>query len=142
MGRPKGSKNKKTLNQSGQQSTIKEHIQHLRVKCGRPTIPKHVLRLTNWLYITCDSHCWKIVEVVDTINPKTGEKYPDKSLFYAGELHEILKIAIKYLTRVPGDVQELSDKINEIYNLIDSHIPKKINPRDLFEELNIDDSVD
>lgn len=144
MGRPKGSKNKSTImKEQGvvqspvkkliRNNSIKEHMKELNTKRGRPQMPKHVLKLNDWLYITCDAHCWKVVEVNNKCNPTTGEKYPDKSLLYASTLQDILKVAFNYMIRVQGDYNTILDNIDKAYKLIDSRIPEKTKPKDLFE---------
>ena len=145
MSRPKGSKNKTTLmKEQGNVKTpvkkvvknnsTKEHIKALNTKKGKTTMPKHVLKLNDWLYITCDSHCWKIVEVNNKKNPTTGEKYPDKSLLYATNLQDILKVAVSYMIRVPDEYQNIIKRINDCYDLIDARVPVNTKPKDLFEE--------
>ena len=113
-------------------NSTKERIKKLATKRGRPLMPKHVLRLSDWLYITCDTHCWKIVEI-------TGEKSPNKALLYSSSLEGILKLACHYMAKVPADVLELGKKLDDIYKLIDKRIPKGIEPEDLFEELRVSD---
>lgn len=105
-------------------------------KTGKPKLPKHILKINNHLYITCDSHCFKLVEVSDTKNPKTGMRYPDKSFCYAPYLDEMIKILAHNMTReVPYDILELSEKLDKIYKLIERRIPKNISPKDLFKEI-------
>lgn len=149
MGRPKGSKNKSTIMRENGNTTklkkvitnnsTKEEIKKLNVKRGKPKMPKHVLRLTDWLYITCDSRCWRVVKVNDKVNPNTGEKYPDKSLFYCTSLQGIIEIATRYMIRVPADIVELNEKMQEVYTLINTRIPKGIKPKDLFELEDVED---
>lgn len=120
--------------------TLKEHIRSLETKVGKTEMPKGVLRLNNWLYITCDRYCWIIKEVNTQINPATGKKYADKCLLYAVDLNSIIKCAVKYLSRVPGDILALDKKLNEIKDLIDKRIPGNIKPTDLFDFGGEDDA--
>lgn len=115
------------------ESALKEYIRSLETKVGKTTMPKNVLKLNNWLYITCDSYCWIIKEVNTQVNPKTGEKYPDKCLLYSPDLCGIIRVAVRYMSRVPGDILALSKKLEEIYKLIEARIPANVKPRDLFE---------
>ena len=144
MSRPKGSKNKSTLmKEQGtvktpvkkviKNNTMKEHVKQLNTKRRKASIPKYVLKLTDWLYITCDRHCWMIKEVIDKINPTTGEKYPDKPILFAGDFNGILKVAVNYMIRVPVELEELSKKIDEVYSLIDSRVPANTKPKNMFE---------
>lgn len=144
MPRPKGSRNKKTLEketlviQKKQQKRLDddhnyEHIKQLREKEGTPVLPKYVLKLTDWLYITCDKYNWMICEVNDKINPNTGEKYPDRPFLFAGNLNQILHIATNYMIRVPVDLWKLTQKIQEIHDLIDDRVPTNTNPKDFLE---------
>lgn len=101
-------------------------------KKGRVPMPKYVLKLTDYLYITCDSRCWMIKEVVEGVD-KDGNKRPDKALCYAVTLEGILQVAAQRMVRVPGDVMKLADRMKEIYDLIDARVPVGIKPKDLFE---------
>lgn len=113
--------------------TLKEHIRSLETKVGKTKMPSNVLKLNNWLYITCDAYCWIIKEVNTQVNPKTGEKYPDKCLLYSPDLDGIIRAAVRYMSRVPSDILTLSKKLDEIYKLIDERIPENVKPNDLFE---------
>lgn len=143
MGRPKGSKNKTTLMKENgninpvkkviRKNTTEDAIKAVAKKKGRPILPKHVLRLTDYLYITCDAHCWKIVAVNDKVNPATGEKYPDKPMLYASTLQDMLKVATNFMIKVPSDYQEIISNIEKVYQLIDERVPARTRPKDLFE---------
>lgn len=160
MPRPKGSKNKKTLEREKliaegkikevpkKQKKIKkivnntsldEHIKQLSTKKEKTVLPKYALKLTDWLYITCDRHCWMIKEVNNKINPTTGEKYPDKSFLYAGNLNQILHVAVNHMIRIPVGIEELSNKIDEIHSLIDSRVPADTRPKDFLEIIETSD---
>ena len=56
---------------------VTKALQETKTKVGKPKMPKHVLKINDWLYITCDKCGWMIMQVSDKINQKTGEKYPD-----------------------------------------------------------------
>ena len=143
MGRPKGSKNKpKTVVRESVikpkkivSNSTKDRIQEIAKKEGNPPMPNYVLKLTDYLYITCDKYCWMVKEVVDKVNPATGEKYPDKPFLYAGRLCDILRVVADYMIRIPADVEMLSKKMDEIYSLIDTRVPAKSSPRALFKEI-------
>ena len=102
-------------------------------KAGKPKMPKHVLKINNWLYVTCDKYGWMIMQVSDKINQKTGEKYPDKAIAYASTLDWMLKIMVQRMIRIPSDFIELGNKLQEIYDLIDARIPADTRPRDVFQ---------
>ena len=53
---------------------------------------------------------------------------------YATNLQDALKLAIKYGIKIPMDVQELSDKLDHLYEVIMDRIPLGVRPKDLFEE--------
>ena len=140
MSRPKGSKNKKTLVQV-KSSSIKQHIKQLEVKRGKPRQEiQHVLKINEWLYITCDKHTFILKEVNNEYD-KDGNKYPDKSLLYAHNLDQILMVTANYLTHVPGDFNEMKKLLVDIKNLISSRIPPDTEPKDLFEDCRKDDDV-
>ena len=152
MGRRPGSRNKTTLakekavllNSSSKKLRVKQivdmtqikadHLKTLNTKKGRPIMPKHILKITDWLYITCDSRQWILKEVNDKINPKTNEKYPDIGLFYTNDLAYMIKLLAGYSIKVPKDIVDLNAHIQSIYDLIDKRIPKNIRPKDLFVE--------
>lgn len=98
---------------------------------GRPKgykVPKHVLWLTNNIYITTDRTCYHVC----VVNDKAGKK--DIHTVYATNLQDALKLAIKYGIKIPMDVQELSDKLDHLYEVIMDRIPLGVRPKDLFEE--------
>lgn len=89
---------------------------------------KHVLWLTNNIYITTDRACYHVC----VVNDKAGKK--DIHTVYATNLQDALKLAIKYGIKIPMDVQELSDKLDHLYEVIMDRIPLGVRPKDLFEE--------
>ena len=98
---------------------------------GRPKgykVPKHVLWLTKTVYITTDRACYHVC----VVNDKAGKK--DIHTVYATNLQDALKLAIKYGIKIPMDVQELSDKLDHLYEVIMDRIPLGVRPKDLFEE--------
>lgn len=113
---------------------IAKAVKETTGKAGRPKMPKHVLKINNWLYVTCDKYGWMIMQVSDKINQKTGEKYPDKAIAYASTLDWMLKIMVQRMIRIPSDFIELGNKLQEIYDLIDARIPADARPRDVFED--------
>ena len=121
-------------------STKDEKIKALTNKKGRPkTKLKHVLPITEWLYITCDSRTWKLVEVIDKVDSKTGKKLPDKPVIYWPHLDGLLKSCIHHELLVPDDIKKLNENFNHLYKLIDERIPPNVKPRDLFELKEVDD---
>ena len=105
------------------------------LKRGKPKKRvKHVLQLTDNLYITCDKHGYKICEVRDGVD-KNGKPTPDYGFLYASNLQAILQIAAKHMIQVPMDVQEVSDKLDSIYELIKERIPVNTKPKDLFKDI-------
>lgn len=98
---------------------------------GRPKgykVPKHVLWLTKTVYITTDKTCYHVC----VVNEKADKK--DIHTVYATNLQDALKLAVKYGIKVPMDVQELSDKLDSIYELIVERIPLGVRPKDLFKD--------
>ena len=112
---------------------IAKAVKETTGKAGKPKMPKHVLKINNWLYVTCDKYGWMIMQVSDKINQKTGEKYPDKAIAYASTLDWMLKIMVQRMIRIPSDFIELGNKLQEIYDLIDARIPADTRPRDVFQ---------
>ena len=118
---------------------VTKALQETKTKVGKPKMPKHVLKINDWLYITCDKCCWMIMQVSDKINQKTGEKYPDKALAYASTLDWIIHILAMRMTRdTPRDFIELNNKLDDIYELIKDRIPPNIRPKNLFKEYDTD----
>ena len=111
---------------------VTKALQETKTKVGKPKMPKHVLKINDWLYVTCDKYGWMIMQVSDKINQKTGEKYPDKAIAYASTLDWMLKIMVQRMIRIPSDFIELGNKLQEIYDLIDARIPADTRPRDVF----------
>ena len=112
----------------------KQYVKQLaQKKIGKKKAPKHVLPITDFLYITCDSKQWILYEVT--------EQKLDKPIYYARSLDYMLKILANLKIQVPGDVKQLSKQIQEVYDLIDARIPADIKPKDLFQlkEVDIED---
>ena len=89
---------------------VTKALKETATKVGKPKMPKHVLKINNWLYVTCDKYGWMIMQVSDRINQKTGEKYPDKAIAYASTLDWMLKIMVQRMIRIPSDFSELGNK--------------------------------
>lgn len=138
MGRPKGSKNKNSLIIEDRTKITPARIEKAEKRKGKAIQPKHVIKLTEHLYITCDKYQF-ILKEVNTLKDKKGNKLPDVNLLYSPYLDGIIKLSAKYMSRVPMDVLELKEKLENIYGLIDARIPVDVNPKDLFEELNVKD---
>ena len=95
---------------------------------------KHVLFLTDNLYITCNSHCYMLCEVRDGVD-KNGKPISDSAFLYASNLQDILQIAVKHMIQVPMDVQGVSAKLDSIYELIKERVPLNTKPKDLFKDI-------
>lgn len=112
-------------------NSTNERIKTLAKKRGKPkNAPINVLHINDWLYITCDSNCWKLMEVIDKL--KDGKRL-DKPLKYSVYLNDMLKICVRELVAVPDNLNTINDNINKIYSLIDSRIPPDISPKKLFK---------
>ena len=124
-------------------NTAKDIIAKSFTKRGRPKMPKHVMKINDWLYITCDRCTFKLVEVNDKVNPKTGEKYPDKPFLYAPHLDQMIEVLMHYMTRdVPRDFIEMHERLDNIKEIIMDRIPLNCKPKDLFEEFKGDDTIE
>lgn len=123
MARPKGSKNK-----AKPSNVVRERIKELEAKEGTLPMPKHVLKLTDWLYIKADAHCWAVCEVTD-------KKQPDRPLLYYTTLQEALLGAVNYGIKPQIDYNKLLKKLDDIYSLISVRIPADVKPQDLFTDL-------
>lgn len=120
---------------------VTKRIKGLSLNKGKPKNKvSHVLPITDWLYITCDSFCWKLMEINDGVSPTTGEKYRDKPLKYTQHLDEMLSVCAHMMLKIPGDVVELNENFTRIYNLINSRIPADIKPADLFKDVTRGDN--
>ena len=105
-----------------------------KAKRGKKPNPKYALQLTEDIYITHDSRSWVIVQKNYSKNKTTGEYYPDKPFLWYGTLEQALKGAVQYKIRVPNELKEIADRVEDIYKLIDKRIPKGIKPKDLFSD--------
>ncbi len=154
MGRPKGSKNKATIEKEKNKlkpiPTIKakkivdkhptrDKIENIKAQKGRPKMPKHVLLLEEPFYITCDA-CTFILKAVNSKKKPNGEKYPDVSLLYAPHLDNMLQVTANYMVRVPGDVAELGAKLEHIYEMIMDRTSHD-RPKDLFKEFDTEEEI-
>ena len=159
MGRPKGSKNKKTKVQ------VKAQVQEKPVKKRRTRIKKiinnsnkeeikktlekarkngedwteeqkarfsHVLILEYPYFIQATSTCYVLKQFVDK-KDEDGEYRQPLPMCYASRLADILKISADRLIRIPSNVEECEDNIERIYSMIDARIGNK-HPCELFEE--------
>lgn len=138
MGRPKGSKNKSNLTFVDYTKITPKKIAEAEKRKGKAVQPKHVLKLSEHLYITCDKYQF-ILKEVNTLTDKKGNKLKDTNLLYSPYLDGIIKLSAKYMSRVPADILELEKKLENIYDLIEARIPVDIKPRDLFEEYERND---
>ena len=139
MGRPKGSKNKNTLIIEDRTKITPKKIENALKRKDKVKQPEHVLKLNDHLYITCDKYQF-ILKEVNNLTDKKGNPYPDISLLYSPYLDGILKVTAKYMSRIPADVRELGEKLDNIYDLIDARIPTDVRPRDLFVEFERNDT--
>ena len=161
MGRPKGSKNKKTKVQAQlqtQEKPIKKRRTRTRIKKIvnnsntekiKNTLEKarkngddwteeqkarfsHVLILEYPYFIQATSTCYVLKQFVDK-KDDDGEYRQPLPMCYASRLADILKISADRLIRIPSNVEECEDNIERIYSMIDARIENK-RPCELFEE--------
>lgn len=83
--------------------------------------PKGSIALTPDLFIATDGLQWILREV----NEKQPLGY--KNLLYASSFQNILKVAVNRMIAVPMEVQELSKKLDDIYELIKLRVPVDFN---------------
>lgn len=104
-------------------STTDEYIMGLAKNPKRrgKNNPKGSIALTPDLFIATDGLQWILREV--------SEKHPlgYKNLLYASSFQNILKVAVHRMIAIPMDVQELSRKLDDIYDLIKIRIPVDFN---------------
>lgn len=93
-------------------------------KDGKAPVRKNVLKLTPWIYIVADPHCWVVKEV--------KEDGKDKPLLYYSSLAEAIKGCMKRNIKIPMEITKLNEHIDRLYSLIDTRIPPDIKPKDLF----------
>ena len=157
MGRPKGSKNKKTKAQTQVQEKpvikrrtrikkiidnsstekIKKTLQEARKKKKSWTKEQkarfsHVLILEYPYFIQATSTCYVLKQFVDK-KEDNGEYRQPLPMCYANRLGDMLKICVNRLIRIPSNVEECEDNIERIFNMIDARIENK-KPCELFEE--------
>ena len=87
-------------------------------------VRKNVLKITPWLYIVPDPHCWVVKEI-----KKDGRDVP---ILYFSSLAEAIKGCMRRTIKVPMEIEHLNNHIEKLYSLIDARIPPDIHPRDLF----------
>lgn len=156
MGRPKGSKNKpkslstsstkpvtkcrknarikKIINKSSE-SGIKSALERARrqKKEWQDELKyKHVLLLEYPFFIQATSTCY-VLKQFNEENDDNGEYKSPKPICYASRLADILKVSATRLIRIPSSVEECTDNIQHIYNMIDDRLENK-RPCELFEE--------
>ena len=104
-------------------STTDDYIKELAKNPKRKgkNNPKGSIALTPDLFIATDGLQWILREV----NEKQPLGY--KNLLYASSFQNILKVATHRMIAIPMDVQELSNKLDDIYRLIKTRIPVDFN---------------
>ena len=159
MGRPKGTKNKKTKVQVQEQvqekpvkkrrTRIKKIINNSNTEKIKNTLEKarkngedwteeqkarfsHVLILEYPYFIQATSTCYVLKQFVDK-KDDNGEYRQPLPMCYASRLVDILKISVDRFIRIPANVEECENNIERIYNMIDARIENK-RPCELFEE--------
>ena len=161
MGRPKGSKNKKTKVQEqlqAQEKPVKKRRTRTRIKkiVNNSNTEKiknalekarkngdnwteeqkarfsHVLILEYPYFIQATSTCYVLKQFVDK-KDDNGEYRQPLPMCYASRLADILKISADRLIRIPSNVEECEDNIERIYSMIDARIENK-RPCELFGE--------
>lgn len=95
-------------------------------------LPDNVLPIQKPFYITCNQHCFMLKEAKNLID-KNGNKIPDPTLYYAGDLCGIIRVAFKHEISVPMDIQALGEKLQEIYDRLDEKFPKEITAKEVVE---------
>ena len=159
MGRPKGSKNKKTKAQEQLQAQekpvkkrrtrIKKIVNNSNTEKIKTTLEKarkngdgwteeqkakfsHVLILEYPYFIQATSTCYVLKQFVDK-KDEDGEYRQPLPMCYASRLADILKISADRFIRIPTNVEECENNIERIYSMIDARIENK-RPCELFEE--------
>ena len=161
MGRPKGSKNKKTKVQvkaQVQEKPVRERRTRTRIKkiinnSNKEEIKKtlekarkngedwteeqkarfsHVLILEYPYFIQATSTCYVLKQFVDK-KDDNGEYRQPIPLCYGGRLADILKSSVDRFIRIPANVEECENNIKRIYSMIDARIENK-KSCELFEE--------
>ena len=157
MGRPKGSKNKKTKAQTQVQekpvrkrrTKIKKIIDNSNIEKVKNTLEKarkngedwteeqkarfsHVLILEYPYFIQATSTCYVLKQFVDK-KDNNGEYKQPIPLCYGGRLADILKSSVDRFIRIPANVEECENNIKRIYSMIDARIENK-KSCELFEE--------
>lgn len=110
---------KKKVVESNTDSHIKDLAKNPKRK-GKNN-PKGSIALTPDLFIATDGLQWILREV----NENSPGGY--KNLLFASSFQNILKVAVHRMIAIPMDVQELSKKLDDIYDLIKIRIPVDFN---------------
>lgn len=128
-------KAKKVINRCIVDEQIKEIAKRKKVK----EMPKHVILLENPYYITCNSVTFILKAVNEGLTP-TGNKKKDDCILYSPWLDHMLKVAANHMIKVNGDVQALSNKVDELYDMIMTRTPH-VRPKDLFTDFETEEEI-
>jgi hypothetical protein len=82
-----------------------------------------ILPLFDGYYIKSNNVSWVLGKEGDTTN-----------IAYGQEFYQIVESAVSRDLRVPDDVHQLVDKINELYTLIETKFPSKMRIANVFVE--------
>jgi len=82
-----------------------------------------ILPLFDGYYIKSNNVSWVLCKEGDTAN-----------IAYAQEFSQIVESAVSRDLRIPDDVHQLVDKINELYTLIENKFPNKLRIANVFIE--------
>lgn len=163
MGRPKGSKNKKTKVQEqvqlqAQEMPVKKRRTRTRIKKIvnnsntekiKTTLEKARKNGDDWTeeqkarfshvlileypYFIQATSTCYVLKQFVDKKDDDGEYRQPLPMCYASRLADILKISADRLIRIPSNVEECEDNIERIYSMIDARIENK-RPCELFEE--------
>ena len=90
-----------------------------------------ILPLFDGYYIKSNNVSWVLCKE----GSKEGAKDSDPTnIAYAQEFSQIVESAVSRDLRVPDDVHQLVDKINELYTLIETKFPSKLRIANVFVE--------
>ena len=92
-------------------------------------LPEHIIPLEYPFFVRAYSAGFALCEAKKSVDGKPTYI----SLCYASRLEQMFSIVVNYMIKVPLNVQELSEKLDHIYEMIKARIENK-KPSEIFKE--------
>lgn len=114
---------KKIKRSSGSKERVEAVLEkeHNTPSKKRHKLPEHVIPLEYPFFIRAYSAGFALCEAKKPVDGKPTYT----SLCYASRLEQMFSIVVNYMIKVPLDVQELSEKLDHIYEMIKARVENK-----------------